>query len=172
MLKHVCDENILSWTQTFILHWHFTEGRDEVRDDEHSGRSVTAQKGESISKVVLDCNQQQITYDQKQTAEGAGILEIMCKQILTEDLKMHQVYQHIIPCTLTEDVMVIRMKMVGDLISATNQGPQFLRIIMGDEKWCLPFPVSWHTGFKIQRSIFKCRNEKHISGCTEGHCEE
>ncbi|GFY36205.1 hypothetical protein TNCV_4845771 [Trichonephila clavipes] len=72
-----------------------------------------------------------------QITESVGISSATCQWILTKDLNMHRVYQHIVPRILNEDQKAIRMEMVGDLISPIDKDPSLLgKIITGNEKKC------------------------------------
>lgn len=136
MLKHVYGSETLSRTQAFEWHRRFREGRESAEDDERSGRPVTSRTDENIKKVsaAVRANRQQTIC---QIAESVGISEATCQRILTKDLNMHRVCQHIVPRMLSEDQKGIRMEMAGDLITAVDKDPSLLgRIVTGDEKWC------------------------------------
>ena len=51
LLKEVFGDNTLSRTRVFEWHRRFSEGREEVEDDERPGRPVTSRTEEKIQKV-------------------------------------------------------------------------------------------------------------------------
>ncbi|XP_035232093.1 protein GVQW3-like [Stegodyphus dumicola] len=118
--------------QAFEWHRCFREGRESAKDYECCGRPMTSHTDENMKKVsaVVHAKRQQIIC---QIAESVGISETTCQQILTKDLNMHRVCQHIIPRMLNVDQNGIRMEMVEDLILAVDKDPSLLgRIVTGD----------------------------------------
>nr|CAH7743651.1 unnamed protein product [Callosobruchus chinensis] len=51
LLKEVFGDNCMSRTRVFEWHKRFSEGREEVEDDERTGRPVTSRIEENIKKV-------------------------------------------------------------------------------------------------------------------------
>ncbi|GFW41488.1 uncharacterized protein TNCV_465761 [Trichonephila clavipes] len=75
------------------------EGRESVEDDKRSGLPQTSHPAEKIKKVSAT-----VRKDRLQTiAESVGISFVTCQWVLTKDLNMHRVCQHIVPCMLNED---------------------------------------------------------------------
>ncbi|XP_035214798.1 protein GVQW3-like [Stegodyphus dumicola] len=134
MLKHVYGSEMLSRVQAFEWHHRFRKGRECAKDDECGGHPMTSRTNENIKNVsvaVRVSRQQTIC----QIAESVGISEATHHRILTKDLNMHRVCQHVIPHMLNVDQKGIRMEMPGDLISTVDKDPSFLgRIVTGDEK--------------------------------------
>ncbi|XP_023240948.1 uncharacterized protein LOC111639324 [Centruroides sculpturatus] len=78
----------------------------------------------------------------KKITAATHLSKISCQCILTEDLKMHRVSQHIVPQLLTSEQKEERMRISGDLINKANKDPAFLNhIITGDETWCYLFDI-------------------------------
>lgn len=51
LLKQVYGEQSLSRSQVFEWHRRFKEGREDVEDDEHSGRPRTSRTDEKVKKI-------------------------------------------------------------------------------------------------------------------------
>ncbi|XP_035224315.1 protein GVQW3-like [Stegodyphus dumicola] len=137
MLNHVYESETLSKAQTFEQHCHFREGRERAKDNECWGHPVTLYTNENIKKVFVGvhANRQQTI---SQIAESVGYPETTCQWILTKDLNMHRVGQHIFPLMLNIDQKGIQREVAGDLILALDKNPSLCgRIVTGDEKWFL-----------------------------------
>ena len=51
MLKEVFGDNAMSRARVFLWHKRFSEGREEVEDDERPGRSVTSRTEGNVQKI-------------------------------------------------------------------------------------------------------------------------
>jgi hypothetical protein len=59
-------------------------------------------------------------------AAVSGISHGTCHKILSDDLNMSRVAQHIVPCVLTQDQYDHHMSIYGDLISSADKDGTFL----------------------------------------------
>ena len=51
LLKDVYGDNLMSRSRMFEWHKRFSEGREEVEDDEHPGRPSTSKTDQNIQKI-------------------------------------------------------------------------------------------------------------------------
>jgi hypothetical protein len=105
-----------------------------LEDDEHIGRPITVRTELKIQEVAtLVSAKRSQTVDE--IAAATGISHGTCHKILSNDLNMSLVTQHIVPRVLTQDKRDDRMSICGDLIDSADKDETFLnRIITGDEK--------------------------------------
>jgi hypothetical protein len=94
-----------------VFKWHkcFAQGRENLEDDEHTGRPRTVRtepKIQEVAKLVL-ANLPQ-TVDEIATA-ATGISHGTCHKILSDELNMSRVTQHRVPRVLTQDQRDDRM---------------------------------------------------------------
>ncbi|GFV44786.1 hypothetical protein TNCV_563371 [Trichonephila clavipes] len=75
------------------------EGRESVEDDKFSGRPQTSCTSENIEKVSAEVRKNRL----QTIVESVGIFSATYQRILTKDLYMHRVCQHIIPRMKNED---------------------------------------------------------------------
>ncbi|GFW15175.1 uncharacterized protein TNCV_173221 [Trichonephila clavipes] len=77
----------------------FGEGRESVEDDKRSGPPQISYTTENIEKVSAAERMNRL----QTMAESVGISLAICQWILTKDLSMHRVCQHIVSRMLNED---------------------------------------------------------------------
>ncbi|GFV17664.1 hypothetical protein TNCV_4406991 [Trichonephila clavipes] len=82
--------------QAFERHHHFREGRENVEDDKRSGSPQISRTAENTDVSAVRENGLQTI------AELVGISSATCRLILTTNLNMHRVCQHIVPCMLND----------------------------------------------------------------------
>ncbi|GFT42376.1 hypothetical protein TNCV_1786631 [Trichonephila clavipes] len=134
MLKYVYSSDTLSRTQAFEKHRRFREGRESVKDDERSERPQTSRTAENTENVTAAVRKTRLQTT-VQIVETVGITEATCHRILTKNLIMHRVCQHMVPRMLNEDQNAIQMELVENLISAAGEDFSLLgRNVTGDEK--------------------------------------
>lgn len=165
MIQQVYGEEAMGRSAAFKWHKRFAEGRDSLDDDAHTGRPRTARtegKILEVQRVVRDNRSQSID----DIAAATGISHGSCHAILTEDLNMSRVSQHIVPRFLTEEQRQDRVTICGDLIDSADKDTTFLqRIITGDETWCFLYDpqlkrqsATWKSPSSPRRK--KCRQDK------------
>jgi hypothetical protein len=75
--------------------------------------------------------------DEIAAAAATGISHGICHKILSDDLNMSRVTQHIVPHVLTQDQHDDCTSICGDPINSADEGATFLnQIIKGEETWC------------------------------------
>jgi len=85
LIQKAYGDAALSWITIFEWHKRFREGRESVKDNEHSGRPTTSLTDDNIATV------DKMVKDRKVTswliADTLGILKTVVLLILREDLK-------------------------------------------------------------------------------------
>lgn len=160
MLREAYGENAVKKTHVYKWHKRFMHGRISIQDDPREGRPAKSRSNENIA-VIRDI----IRKDRRQcvqvVAQQAGISVGSCHAILTEDLGMHRVCQHIVPRMLTADQAQQRQEVCGDLISSADKDPHFLKkIVTGDETWCFLYDPQHKRQSSEWKSLTSPRTKK------------
>jgi transposase len=116
MIKRAYDEEALGRSAVFKWHKRFSQGRDSLKDDEHTGRPRTVRtelKFQEVSTLVRDNRFRMVD-----EIAAVGISHGTCHKILSGDLNMSNVTQHSVPCVLRQDQCDDRMSICGDLIDS------------------------------------------------------
>jgi [histone H3]-lysine36 N-dimethyltransferase SETMAR len=136
MLYRVYGQDTSSRATVFRWHRRFKQRRESVNDNDRTGRPATARTDVNI-KAVQDTVRKDRRQTVREIAEIVGISYGTCQAILTENLNMQRVCQHIVPKMLTLDQRDERMRICGELIAAADSDDNFIKtIITGDETWC------------------------------------
>ncbi|KAL4112906.1 hypothetical protein QTP88_016625 [Uroleucon formosanum] len=110
-------------------------GREDVEDDERSGRPSTSIIDENVKKVEkMVMNDRRITI--REVADDVGISIGSCHNIFSNVLGMKRVAAKFIPKLLNFDQKNNHMKIAQELLNDINDDPSLLeRVITGDETW-------------------------------------
>jgi 3'-phosphoadenosine 5'-phosphosulfate sulfotransferase len=110
LLREVYQEDTLSRARVFEWHKRFLGGREDVEDDERSGRPVTMKTDKNVEKVrTLVRNDRRMSITM--ITEELNVDKETVKQILTENLKMKKVSAMMVPKNLSEDQKLNREEM-------------------------------------------------------------
>jgi len=152
MLKVAFKDNAMSQAQVYQWHKRFREGREDVNDDDRSGRPSTSKTDESVEKV-----RKILTGDRRLSvrmiAELSDIPKTVVHRILTEDLQMRKVCAKMVPKILTDDMKNTRVQKCQELLERYEVDPDFLdKVVTGDESWIFEYDpeskrqsAEWHT---------------------------
>lgn len=119
MLREAYGEGAMKKTHVYKWHKRYTDGRISIQDDPREGRPAKSRSEENIA-LVRDIIRKDRRQCIKVVAQEAGISVGSCHAILTGNLGMHRVCQHIVPRMLTADQAQQRQEVCGDLISSAN----------------------------------------------------
>ncbi|UYV74141.1 hypothetical protein LAZ67_11002233 [Cordylochernes scorpioides] len=111
----------------------FSEGREDVNDEERAGRPSTSTTDEKINEVekMLLANRR-ITV--REVAEDLNISIGSCHSIFINDLGMRRVAAKFVPKLLNCDQKHHRMNIANDMLDSARDDPNLLqRVITGDE---------------------------------------
>ncbi|UYV80229.1 hypothetical protein LAZ67_18002090 [Cordylochernes scorpioides] len=144
----------LSKSNVFIWHKRFSDGRNTLEDDKHTGRSSFSKTPESIEKVrEFFANNRSASL--RMMAEVLHINKETIRTILHEDLGKTKVYAKFVPHTLTGEQKSLRIAHCRDIISAYENDSNFLKsIVTGDETWCFQYDPKT----KCQSAEWKSKN--------------
>ena len=140
-----------------VYRWYkmFSEGREDVNDEERTGRPSTSTTDENIDEVkkIVLANRR-ITV--REVAEDLNISIGSCHSIFTNDLGMRRVAAKFVPKLLNFDQKQHRINIAKELLDSVRDDPNVLqRIITGDESWVYGYDVET----KAQSSQWKLPHE-------------
>ncbi|UYV83838.1 hypothetical protein LAZ67_X000354 [Cordylochernes scorpioides] len=111
----------------------FSEGREDVNDEERAGRpstSTTDEKINEVEKMILV--NRRITV--REVAEDLNISIGSCHSIFINDLGMRRVAAKFVPKLLNCDQKQHRMNIANEMLDSVRDDPNLLqRVITGDE---------------------------------------
>ncbi|UYV69459.1 hypothetical protein LAZ67_6003662 [Cordylochernes scorpioides] len=140
-----------------IYQWYkmFSEGREDVNDEERAGcpsTSTTDEKINEVEKMILA--NRRITV--REVAEDLNISIDSCHSIFINDLGMRRVAAKFIPKLLNCDQKQHRMNIANEMLDSVRDNPNLLqRVITGDEAWVYGYDVET----KAQSSQWKLPHE-------------
>ena len=126
-----------------VYRWYkmFSEGREDVNDEERAGRPSTSTTDENIDevkKIVL--TNRRITV--REVAEDLNISIGSCHSIFTNDLGMRRVAAKFVPKLLNFDQKQHRINIAKELLDSVRDDSNLLqRVITGDESWVYGYDV-------------------------------
>ncbi|UYV60110.1 hypothetical protein LAZ67_1000019 [Cordylochernes scorpioides] len=140
-----------------VYRWYkmFSEGREDVNDEERAGRpstSTTDEKINEVEKMILA--NRRITF--RDVAEDLNISIGSCHSIFINDLGMRRVAAKFVPKLLNCDQKQHRMNIANEMLDSVRDDPNLLqRVITGDEAWVYGYDVET----KAQSSQWKLPHE-------------
>ncbi|UYV81744.1 hypothetical protein LAZ67_20002183, partial [Cordylochernes scorpioides] len=140
-----------------VYRWYkmFSEGREDVNDEERAGRpstSTTDEKINEVEKMILA--NRRITV--REVAEDLNISIGSCHLIFINDLGMRRVAAKFVPKLLNCDQKQHCMNIAKEMLDSVRDDPNLLqRVITGDEAWVYGYDVET----KAQSSQWKLPHE-------------
>ncbi|UYV62215.1 hypothetical protein LAZ67_1008243 [Cordylochernes scorpioides] len=140
-----------------VYRWYkmFSEGREDVNDEERVGRpstSTTDEKINEVEKMILA--NRRITV--REVAEDLNISIGSCRSFFINDLGMRRVAAKFVPKLLNCDQKQHRMNIANEMLDSVRDDPNLLqRVITGDEAWVYGYDVET----KAQSSQWKLQHE-------------
>ncbi|UYV74787.1 hypothetical protein LAZ67_12000976 [Cordylochernes scorpioides] len=140
-----------------VYRWYkmFSEGREDVNDEERAGRpstSTTDGKNNEVEKMILA--NRRITV--REVAEDLNISIGSCHSIFINDLGMRRVAAKFVPKLLNCDQKQHRMNIANEMLDSVRDDPNLLqRVITVDEAWVYGYDVET----KAQSSQWKLPHE-------------
>ncbi|UYV68193.1 hypothetical protein LAZ67_5003332 [Cordylochernes scorpioides] len=128
-----------------VYRWYkmFSEGREDVNDEERAGRpstSTTDEKINEVEKMILA--NRRITV--REVAEDLNISIGSCHSIFINDLGMRRVTAKFLPKLLNCDQKQHRMNIANEMLDSVRDDPNLLqRVITGDEAIRKKRPDLW-----------------------------
>ncbi|UYV72599.1 HELQ, partial [Cordylochernes scorpioides] len=140
-----------------VYRWYkmFSEGREDVNDEERAGRpstSTTDEKINEVEKMILA----NLRITVREFAEDLNISIGSCHSIFINDLGMRRVAAKFVPKLLNCDQKQHRMNIANEMLDFVRDDPNLLqRVITGDEAWVYGYDVET----KAQSSQWKLPHE-------------
>lgn len=115
MLKEVFGDNAMSRARVFEWHKRFYEGREEVEDDERSGRPVTVRSDENVQKIngIVRTDRRLST---RMIADMVNTNRETVRQILHDELNMTKICAKMVPKNLTQEQKDHRKNICSDIM--------------------------------------------------------
>ncbi|UYV74987.1 CCNK, partial [Cordylochernes scorpioides] len=133
----------------------FSEGREDVNNEERAGRpstSTTDEKINEVEKMILA--NRRITV--REVAEDLNISIGSCHSIFINELDMRRVAAKFVPKLLNCDQKQHRMNIANEMLDSVRDDPHLLqRVITGDEVWVYGYDLET----KAQSSQWKLPHE-------------
>ncbi|UYV84646.1 hypothetical protein LAZ67_X002944 [Cordylochernes scorpioides] len=155
MLTVAYGEVTLDRSNVYRRYKMFSEGREDVNDEERAGRPSTSTTDEKINKVEkMILANRRIT--DREVAEDLNISIGSCHSIFINDLGMRRVAAKFVPKLLNCDQKQHRMNIANEILDSVRDDPNLLqRVITGDEAWVYGYDVET----KAQSSQWKLPHE-------------
>ncbi|UYV71996.1 hypothetical protein LAZ67_9001510 [Cordylochernes scorpioides] len=151
------DEAEATLDRSNVYRWYkmFSEGREDVNDEERAGRPSTSTTDEKINKLEkMILAYRRITV--REVAEDLNISIGSCHSIFINDLGMRRVAAKFVPKLLNCDQKQHRMNIANEMLNSVRDDPNLLqRVITGDEAWVYGYDVET----KAQSSQWKLPHE-------------
>ncbi|UYV71165.1 hypothetical protein LAZ67_8001971, partial [Cordylochernes scorpioides] len=155
MLTVAYGEVILDRSNVYLWYEMFSEGREDVNDEERAGRpstSTTDEKINEVEKMILANHR--ITV--REVSENLNISIGSCHSIFINDLGMRLVAAKFVPKLLNCDQKQHRMNITNEMLDSVRDNPNLLQsVITGDEAWVYGYDVET----KAQSSQWKLPHE-------------
>ncbi|KAL4083729.1 hypothetical protein QTP88_029045 [Uroleucon formosanum] len=139
MLCEVYGEECLSRARVFEWHKRFCSGREDVEDDDRSGRPTTSSTNENVEKIDKIIRQDR-RLSVRAVAEMVNIDRESVRKILVENLNIKKVCAKMVPKNLTIDQKFNRKEICSDTLKIIKDDPSFINnIITCDETWIFTY---------------------------------
>ncbi|UYV78697.1 K02A2.6-like [Cordylochernes scorpioides] len=152
MLTVAYGEATLDRSKVYRWYKMFSEGREDVNDEERAGRpstSTTDEKINEVEKMILA--NRRITV--REVAEDLNISIGSCHSIFINDLGMRRVAAKFVPKLLNCDQKQHRMNIANEMLDSVRDDPNLLqRVITGDEAWVYDYDV--------ETDVYSCMFER------------
>jgi hypothetical protein len=120
MLTEAYGADAMKKSSVFEWHTRFTEGREDVKDDERTGRPKTNRTDENVEKVrKLICSDRRLS--ERVMAEELNLDRETVRKVLTEHLGMRKVSAKMVPRILSDDQKQRRLDVCSDLCSSSSR---------------------------------------------------
>ena len=132
LLGQVYGGNAMKKTAVYKLVKRFSEGRENVTEEERSGRPATSRNEQNIAKF-RQIVRENLRLTVRRVVEQVNTDRQTNRKALTEDLGVRKVCAEMVPKKLTEEQKQRRVKLCKDLLEC--QDDMLGRVITGDEIW-------------------------------------
>lgn len=151
MLQQAYEGECLSKSQVYRWHKAFKEGREDVTDEDRSGRPSTSRDDNSVQRVreVLNSDRR---LSLSLLAERVAMPKTTVYRIVTEELQMRKVCAKLVPKVLTDEQKDTRVVRSQEMLELFEDDDFLETVITGDESWIFAYDpetkrqsAEWHT---------------------------
>ncbi len=133
MIQKAYGKDALSKSQVGRWHKAFREGREDIEDEQRTGRPSTSHTLDSVAKVkaVLDSDQR---LSVRLIADKVGLPKSIVYEIGTTELQMQKFFAKLVPKVFTDEQKENRVSVSREVLDHVRGDPDFLeQVITGDE---------------------------------------
>lgn len=151
LLKEAYGDQSLSSAQVKRWHKSFKEGREDVEDEQRSGRPSTTQTDEDVNRVREFLNIDRRA-SLREISEELNLTYYNVREIVTAKLEMRKVCAKLVPKVLSDEQKQLRVEKCREVLESDEQDNTLDNCITGDETWCFEYDpegkresAEWHT---------------------------
>ncbi len=131
----VFSDRMMSKSRIWVWHKRFKQGRNNFKDDKHTGRPHTGRSQDNIKRI-----QAALTRNQRKTvhglAEESNISKSSVHGILKKDLNLSKVATKMIPKELNDQQKAFRKRLCEENLRELQQNPTLMdMVVTGDKSW-------------------------------------
>lgn len=139
MMQQAYDSDCLSRTHVHDWYTRFKDGREDLNDDERSGRPRETVNEKNI-KIVSDFIKKEPKSSLRYMATELNMNKESIRLILVNHLGLRKVCARFVPHTLKEHEKALRIQHSRDIIKEAKKDKNILySIVTGDETWCFQY---------------------------------
>jgi hypothetical protein len=121
-----------------VFEWHkrFKVGREDMKNDERTGRPKIHRKDENVERVRNFVRSDR-RLSVRMMTEEINLDRETARKVLTKDLGLRKISAKMVPRILSDDQKQRRLDVCSDFSRQMAEGNNFLdRVIKDDESWC------------------------------------
>lgn len=151
LLKQAYGDEVLSRARIHAWHKAFKDGREDLEDEQRSGRPSTSKTDEDVDRVREFLNIDRRS-SLREISEELNLTYYSVQQIVTGTLAMRKVCAKMVPKVLTDEQKESRVRLSREVLESDGQENILDKTITGDETWCFEYDpetkaqsAEWHT---------------------------
>lgn len=129
MISNAYGKDAFSRSQVFEWHTRFREGRQDVHDDQRSGRQSTSHSDTNVQKVG-DLPDSDRRFGIRAIAEGVRLDKNVVYKSLTEDMSMRKICAQHVPKHLTGEQKERRLPVANEMLDRQQIDPELLERVI------------------------------------------
>ena len=139
LMKKVYSDDCLSRARVHEWFTRFRDGREDINDDEQTGRPKSVITENSI-EIVREFIKNEPKSSLKFMESELNISKTSIYRISTDHLGLRKVCACFVPHKLTDDQKLLRIQHSKDIIKEARKDENFLyNIVTGDKTWCFQY---------------------------------
>lgn len=124
LLKQAYGDEVLSRARTHAWHKAFKDGREDLEDEQRSGRPSTSKTDEDVDRVREFLNIDRRS-SLREISEELNLTYYNVQQIVTETLAMRKVCAKMVPKVFTDEQKESRVRLSREVLESDLSPPDF-----------------------------------------------